>query len=233
MQNNVNRSVRPVRVVVCESEPLVREGLKSSLREANVEVVAEVETSSQLMHESVRHEFDVVLMGVAQPFPERTDLAAMASRLRCQFVVMLRASDQEAFIPFVQSGIRGFVASQTAPADVSHAVRSVARNEAYLSPVLARQLLDWLADRLSQPTRQPDVPTAKLSEREQEVLALLGVGASNAEISRKLRIQETTVRSHVYHILTKLNLRSRTEAVLYGFQTGLRQAGENGLRQAG
>lgn len=215
----------PVRVVVCDSEPLVREGLKASLQDGNVEVVAEVETSGQLLRESVRYDFDVVLMGVAQPFPERTDLAVLASRLRCQFVVMLRESDREAFLPFVRSGIRGFVASQSAPADVTRAVCSVACNEAYLSPLLARYLLDWLADRLGQSTAPADVPTAKLSEREVEVLSLLGMGASNADISRRLRIRETTVRSHVYHILTKLNLRSRTEAVLYGFQHGLRQVG--------
>jgi DNA-binding NarL/FixJ family response regulator len=213
-----------VRVLVCEAEPLVRAGLRTSLRDPDVEVVGEVESIRQLMASVVRPEVDVVLMGSVPTAAGRIAVADVSARLRCRIVVMLRTTDRDALLPYVQSGIRGFVASHSAPADVSQAVRSVASNGAYLSPALARHLLDWLADRLGRQTVNRELPTGKLSGRESEVLGLLGSGRSNAEISRILRIRETTVRSHVYHILAKLNLRSRTEAVLYGFQHGLRSA---------
>lgn len=219
-----NTSADPVRVLVCEAEPLVRAGLTASLQGTDVDVVGEVETGSQLLNGIVRPDFDVVLVGSMPAAGDRLDLAVLATRPHHRVVVLLRDTDRDALIRYVQQGIRGFVARHSALDDVSQAVRSVAHSGAYLSPTLARHFLDWLAERLAHQTVNREIPTGKLSDREWEVLRLLGSGRSNAEISRALRIRETTVRSHVYHILSKLNLRSRTEAVLYGFQHSLRSA---------
>lgn len=211
----------PVRVLICDVEPMVRAGLRASLQRPGIDVIGELDGVRQLMADVYGREFDVVLMGSTQEATGESGLSSIADRLKRRIAVVLGSSDRESFLLFVQSGIRGFVSSRTAPADVLEAVLSVARDEAYLSTDLARHLLDWLADKLGRNTLNPHMPTAKLSDRELEVLELLGNGNSNAAISRALRIQEATVRSHVYHILTKLNLNTRTEAVLYGFQRAL------------
>ncbi len=208
----------PVRVLICAAEPLVRAGLRASLSGPDIEVFGEADDWDQVPAR-LRTDADVVLLEAAG-----RDVTALAGRAGPRLVVMVDAADRDSFLALVRSGVRGFVSSRTAPADVADAVRSVGRDVAYLSPELALHLLQWLCDRLSRQTVNAELPVGRLSRREWEVLRMLGSGRSNSEISRNLRIRETTVRSHVYHILTKLNLRTRTEAVLYGFQHGLRSA---------
>jgi DNA-binding NarL/FixJ family response regulator len=210
----------PVRVLVWAAEPLVRAGLRASLTGPDIEVYGEADGWDQIPAR-LRSDTDVVLL---EATGRAAEVAALAPRVGHRLVAMVDAADRDSFLTLVRSGVRGFVSSRTAPADVGDAVRSVGRDAAYLSPELALHLLEWLCDRLSRQTVNVELPVGRLSRREWEVLRMLGSGRSNSEISRNLRIRETTVRSHVYHILTKLNLRTRTEAVLYGFQHGLRSA---------
>lgn len=210
----------PVRVLICEAEPLMTAGLKVSMQSPEIEVVGAVGTGRQLLTWAPRRDVDVVLIGTSYPIRGRAEIGAILKQLTCGIVIILDSSDHERFLSFLQAGIRGFISASMAVTEVSRAVKSVAKSQAYLSPALTIQLLDWLAERLARPAASGSA-ISDLSAREQEVLRLLGKGSSNADISRSLRIREATVRSHVYHILTKLNLRSRAEAVLYGFQYGL------------
>jgi DNA-binding NarL/FixJ family response regulator len=127
----------------------------------------------------------------------------------------------------VRAGVRGFVDQHSAGTDLARAVVAMAQSEVFMSPTLAGRLLDWTASRL--PRRLAKL--TRLSLREREVLSLLGRGESNLDIARRLRIREATVRSHVYHILTKLDLKSRTEAALLGYQHGFSDADEPALHR--
>lgn len=115
-------------------------------------------------------------------------------------------------------GVRGFVSARHVVTELPAAIRAVARGHAYLSSSMATTLLNWLSSQLPAGLARFYRAADLLSSREREVLLLLGNGHSNAEIARKLVISETTVRSHLCHILTKLDLRTRTEAVLFSYQ---------------
>lgn len=212
----------PTRVLLCEKEALVRAGLKAIIQPSGIEVVAEVDSYEQLLRYAHRSDIDAILMNIAPNGDNRVALPAVAKKLKRPAVIIIKPSDHDSLLRFLGTGTRGFVASNAAQADVSTAIHAVINNQAFLSPMLAVRLLDWLDERMNRQIVLTNLPTVKLSDRELEVLRLLGRGSSNAEISKALRIRQTTVRSHVYHILTKLNLRSRAEAVLYGFQFGLR-----------
>jgi DNA-binding NarL/FixJ family response regulator len=220
-------SASGVRVLVCDEEPLIRAGLKASLQNADIQVTGEFESSRALIDDARRIHADVILMGsgshssAASCADHAKHLPALVEAVYSRLAIIVDPTDHDLFVACVKAGIRGFISRQNALREVCDAVLSVARAEAYLSPTLTMRLLDWFAAKLPQDVRRAGLPLVRLTHREGEVLNLLGSGRSNSEIARVLHIQETTVRSHVYHILTKLGLRSRTEAALYGFRSNL------------
>lgn len=174
------------------------------------------------------------------------DAASWASRTRAVVTVVdgtsLRSSPQkgscvllvpdppdDSLLNAIKQGVRGIVTESTAEEDLAHAVRATAMGVGFISGTAARHLLDWLANRMPEHTDGRRKAMDRLSHREREVLRLLGAAQSNADIARTLRISEATVRSHVYHILTKLDLESRTQAVLFGHQYTLASAEANQL----
>ncbi|CAM3366672.1 response regulator transcription factor [Kibdelosporangium persicum] len=125
---------------------------------------------------------------------------------------------EHAVLGAISGGIRGFVSDRAVDEELVPAVRCLAEGRAFLSPRITNGLLDWLAGQLpADPTRFSRANKV-LTEREREVLIELGLGHSNAQIAERFVISQTTVRSHVYHILTKLGLPNRTQAVLFGYQ---------------
>lgn len=213
-----------VRVLICDSEPLIRAGLRANLHSASqcMEIVGEIDSKEAV--DSVRRLApDVVLMGCGLPLSDSAKLARQLTRpghSMSMVVALIDKTDRAGFLDAVKAGVRGLINKDSSAPELVQAVRSVAGGMAFVSPVFAMQLLDWLANRL--PDFAIGLKSANcLSDREREVLQLLGQGNSNAEIARKLRVSETTVRSHVYHILNKLHLNNRTEAVLFGFQYGM------------
>jgi DNA-binding NarL/FixJ family response regulator len=222
---NAEVSAQVVRVLVCDDEPLVREGLKAALQQPSIEVVGDIARHCLSVEEAKRTDADVVLMGgggcpagtedFSQVMPEA------AEDIDCPLAIVIEPTDRRLFVSCVQAGIRGFISRRTALAEASDAVVSMARNQAYLSPALARHHLDWFATRLRRDAIGVNSPAGRLSPRETEVLKMLGDGLPNTKIARALQIREVTVRSHVYNILNKLNLRSRTDAALYAFQMNM------------
>lgn len=214
-----------IRVIVCDEEPLVRAGLRASLQNPRIDVVAEAASSRQLVETARRFSADVVLMGSGHTYNKGEDqaqyLRVLTEALECPLAIVIESTDSDLFVSCLQAGIRGFISKQSALAEVTEAMLAMAKNKAYLSPELTPRLLNWFASKLLRDTGRTGISAGKLSAREAQVLELLGNGRSNAEIASILRIKETTVRSHVYHILTKLDLRNRTEAVLHGFQANL------------
>jgi DNA-binding NarL/FixJ family response regulator len=175
--------------------------------------------------------FDVAVIEAASMLLKpRRDAISDAGLHMCERVVAVggRAAG-DGILSAIRCGVRGFVSERAVVSELPHAVRAIAQGRAFVSPDFAGGLLEWLAGHIADDPVQFGRAAEQLSNREQEVLVLLGGGLDNAEIARRLVISETTVRSHVYHIMTKLNLRSRTQAVLFGYRFQL--AASNGQLQ--
>ncbi len=143
--------------------------------------------------------------------------------------MVISDSPGDTLLNAIKQGVRGIVAESMVEEDLVRAVRATALDNAFVSDVTARYLLDSLAVRLPEHTSEVRKALDRLSHRERQVLRLLGEARANADIASTLRISEATVRSHIYHILTKLDLETRTEAVLFGHQFTLATAGEPSL----
>jgi DNA-binding NarL/FixJ family response regulator len=126
----------------------------------------------------------------------------------------------------MKSGASGFLLKDAPKHELIHAVRSVAAGDALLAPVLTRRLIEQYVRR-PPPGARSTAELAALTERELEVLRCLGRGQTNAEIAAELYLSQATIRTHVSHILAKLNLRDRVQAVVLAYETGLIQPGQS------
>lgn len=211
-----------VRLMVVDEDPILRAGIRSIMRPySEIEVVGDFDS---MLHAAARAPWarpSVVLVGTRHLDDQFDDtlqhLAGfLPDRVRAVLTVM-DAHDQVALRSAVMHSVRGFVDRNTCHEDLGQAVLDVHDGRTYLSSSIAETLVGWVAtwiDREQIPLTEID---RTLTERELEILAALGDGITNTAIARRLHIQEATVRSHVYHILGKLNLRTRTEAVLAGY----------------
>jgi DNA-binding NarL/FixJ family response regulator len=200
---------RRIRALVRVDHPLLRAGLRATLEASgHVDVVDDAGAA------------EIVIVHAATSLrpPRRVSGSSPSPQ---QVVVVAGRMSESVVLDAVRAGVRAIVDELATETDLVTAVRAVAGGAAFLSPRLTVRLLDWLADRLPDRPHEATGRVARLSGREREVLELLGSGRSNAEIARALAISETTVRSHVYHIITKLGLRSRTEAALFGYRLRL------------
>ena len=125
----------------------------------------------------------------------------------------------------LRAGASGFLAKDVPADDLVIAIRTVAAGEAVVAPRILKRLLDKFADTLPDPSAEPPHDLRVLTDREREVLVQLAKGLSNAEIARALSVSETTVKTHVGHVLTKLGLRDRVQAVVLAYETGLVRPG--------
>jgi DNA-binding NarL/FixJ family response regulator len=209
-----------LRVVIADDQPMMRAGFKAVLEATgNIEVVAEAATGTEAVNAATEHMPDVVLMDIRMP---DMDGIEATRRLRRQRVLILTTFGLDEYIlDALRAGASGFLLKDAPTQDVIAAVRAVAAGDAVLSAGVTRQLLDQVARRLPAPiTREPDTADA-LTGREQEVLRMLATGLSNAEIAEALTVSEPTVKTHVSHILGKLGLRDRVQAVIFAYETGL------------
>jgi DNA-binding NarL/FixJ family response regulator len=209
-----------LRVVIADDQPMMRAGFKVVLEATgNIEVVAEAGTGEEAVQAANEQMPDVVLMDIRMP---GIDGIEATRRLPRQRVLILTTFGLDEYIlDALRAGASGFLLKDAPTQEVIAAVRAVAAGDAVLSATVTRQLLDQVARRLPAPiTREPDAAEA-LTAREQEVLRMLATGLSNAEIAQALTVSEPTVKTHVSHILGKLGLRDRVQAVIYAYETGL------------
>jgi DNA-binding NarL/FixJ family response regulator len=209
-----------IRVVVVDDQELMRAGFRLILEAAgDIRVVGEAgdgEAAIDVIH-STRP--DVVLMDIRMP---RLDGVAATGRLSDQRVIILTTFDHDEYvIEALRAGASGFLLKDAPPEELVRAVRVVAAGDALLAPTVTRRLLDRVLSRL--PAWRTELPSglAELTEREREVLELVARGRSNAEIGSDLHISETTVKTHVSHMLDKLGLRDRVQAVILAYEAGL------------
>ena len=209
-----------LRVVIADDQPMMRAGFKAVLEATgNIDVVAEAATGKEAVRAATEHAPDVVLMDIRMPDMDGIEATRQLPRQRV--LILTTFGLDEYILDALRAGASGFLLKDAPTQDVIAAVRAVAAGDAVLSASVTRQLLDQVGRRLPAPiTREPETAEA-LTAREQEVLRMLATGLSNAEIAEALTVSEPTVKTHVSHILGKLGLRDRVQAVIYAYETGL------------
>ena len=212
-----------VRVVIADDQPLMRAGFKAVLEATgSIEVVAEAGDGAEAIAAAERHAPDVILMDIRMPGIDGIEATRRLSRQRV--LVLTTFGLDEYIVEALRAGASGFMTKDAPAADLVAAVRAVAAGDAVLSPAVTRQLLDRVARRLPPAAGSADGEAAgALTEREREVLQLVAVGMSNAEIAQALVVAEPTVKTHVSNVLGKLGLRDRVQAVIYAYEAGLVQ----------
>jgi DNA-binding NarL/FixJ family response regulator len=210
-----------IRVLVADDQSMVRAGFRMLLAgEEDIEVVAEASNGLEAIDKAGRFHPTVVLMDIRMP--ELDGLQAtrriLASGNGARILILTTFDLDEYVYEALRAGASGFVLKDDPPEQLLAAIRTVAAGDALLSPTITKRVIEQFA-RIPRPT--PPKELDELSERELEVFRLLARGLSNGEIGQELYISETTVKTHVTHILQKLNLRDRVQAVVLAHRTGV------------
>ena len=211
-----------LRVVVADDEALFRSGLTMIIEaEPDLTVVAEASDGQQAVDAVRAQRPDVVLMDIQMP--GLNGIAATAAILRLNLptrILVLTTFGRDGLVyDALRSGASGYLLKTVPPAQLVQAVRSVAAGDALLAPTLTRRLIeDWIG-RPRPNARDPRL--ARLTDRERQVLELVGHGLSNAEIATELHLSESTVKTHLARLLTKTGSRDRVHAVVLAYETGL------------
>ncbi len=212
-----------IRVVLADDQALVRGGFRMILdAEPDLEVVAEASDGAEASTLVERLEPDVVLMDVRMPELDGIEATRriVASGSAARVVVLTTYDADEYVFAALRAGASGFLLKDVRPPELVNAVRIVARGDALLAPTVTRRLLDRLADNFHDGDT-PAVNLDELTERELEVLRLVALGLSNAEIATRLVVTEATVKTHVSSVLRKLRLRDRVQAVVLAYDLRL------------
>jgi len=216
-------------VVLADDQELVRSGLRSLLEARGVEVLGEAANGREAVALARARQPDVLVMDIRMPVLDgiaaTRELTATASATR---VLVLTTYDLDRYVyDALQAGAAGFLLKASPPDRLAEAVRVVADGESLLAPSLTRRLI---AAHITGPPPSEGVPAALagLTDREREVLALVAAGRSNDEIAAQLVVSQATVKTHVNRVLAKCCLRSRAQAVVLAYETGLVRPGAAG-----
>lgn len=215
---------RLIRVLVADDEPMFRAGARAILEsDDGIQVIAEAGDGRVAVELARRHRPDVALLDIRMPV---MDGLAAADQLRALVpqtaVVMLTTFGEEAYVArALAAGASGFLLKAADPRELLAGVQAAAAGAAYLSPRVARRVIAELgAGRLTRGVAARE-RVATLTDREREVLGLLGAGMSNAEIGQRLFLVEGTVKTYVSAILTRLQTRNRVQAAILAYEAGL------------
>jgi DNA-binding NarL/FixJ family response regulator len=212
-----------VRVLIADDQALVRGGFRMILEaKEDMEVVGEAGDGAEAVEMVERFQPDVVLMDVRMPGVDGIEatrgIAESGSSAR---IVILTTYDVDEYVfSALRSGASGFLLKDVRPAELTEAVRVIARGDALLAPAVTRRLLDRFAGVLPDGAAPPS-NLDELTEREVEVLRFVALALSNAEIATRLVLTEATVKTHVSSVLRKLGLRDRVQAVVFAYDVGL------------
>jgi DNA-binding NarL/FixJ family response regulator len=218
-----------IHVLVVDDEPLVRSGVRMILEgEADIEVVGEASNGHNALEEVHALEPDVVILDIRMPGMDGIEATRrLLERADPPRILILTTFDLDEYVyEAMKAGASGFILKNVPPAKLVDAVRTVADGDAPLAPAITRRMIERFVQRAPAGSGSP-AQLAELTERELSVLRLIARGLSNAEIAAALFLSEATVKSHVNRVLSKLNLRDRTQATVLAYETGLVEPGES------
>ena len=213
-----------IRVVIADDQQLIRGGFRSLLdSEPDIEVVGEAGTGAEAVAVVTALKPDVVLMDIRMPDGDglwATEQIAANPALSATHIVIVTTFELDEYVgQAIRAGASGFLVKDTEPVELIRAVRVVAGGEALLSPGVTKRLLERLAGSI---TEAPDTAQLNvLTEREREVLGLVGHGLTNDEIGQRLYLSPLTAKTHVSRIMSKLLARDRVQLVVVAYETGL------------
>ncbi|WP_210491392.1 response regulator transcription factor [Patulibacter sp. SYSU D01012] len=217
---------RPIRVLIADDQAIVRGGFRVLLEsEPDVEVVGEAEDGLQAVALARRRRADLVLMDVRMPRMDGLEATralagpGVPAEERVDVLVVTTFDLDEYVFGALRAGAAGFLLKDAQPDVLLDAVRAVASGKGLVDPEVTRRLIARFVQVSPDPARGGALDA--LSDRERHVLLQLATGASNAEIARALTVEESTVKSHVSAVLAKLGLRSRVQAVILAYESGL------------
>jgi DNA-binding NarL/FixJ family response regulator len=210
-----------IRVLVADDQSMVRAGFRMLLSgEDDIEVVAEASNGMEAVAQAARFHPTVVLMDIRMPQLDGLEATRriLAANDDARILILTTFDLDEYVYEALRSGASGFVLKDDPPEQLLAAIRVVASGEALLSPAITKRVIKQFT---RMPRPEPPRQLDELTERELEVFRLIARGLSNAEIARELYISDTTVKTHITHILMKLNLRDRVQAVVLAHELGI------------
>lgn len=221
----MNASSPPIKVLLVDDEVLVRSGFKLLLDvEDDIEVVGEAANGLEAVELATATRPDVVLMDIRMPKVDGIQATARIAKtagLERVRVLILTTYDTEAYVfEALAAGASGFLLKDAGPAELLHAIRVIAAGEALLAPRITRRLIGQFTAQRTASQRAQD-RLAVLTQREREVVSLVGRGMSNQEIGAELYLSPATARTHVSHAMAKLGARDRAQLVVIAYETGL------------
>ena len=223
-----------IKLMLVDDHDVVRTGLRSFLEtQPGFEVIAEAKNGRQALEKAREVQPDIVLMDITMPDMDGIEATLQLKNLypECQILVLTVHADKQYFMKMLSVGASGYLTKQAAADELVAAIQAVAAGHVYLQPALARWLLEdyqRLAKTVTPPGSQESIGKDKdavtldiLSERERQVLELVGEGLNNHDIGKKLGLSPKTIARHRERIMKKLNFHSRTELVKFAIRTGL------------
>jgi DNA-binding NarL/FixJ family response regulator len=218
-----------IRVLIVDDQAILRAGLRMILEGADdMAVIGEAATGAEAVAALAEQAPDVVLMDIRMPDLDGVEATRRIRDMNRESpkVLVLTTFDLDEYVyPALRAGASGFLLKDTLAPDLLSAIRAVAKGDAIVAPAVTRRLIERHIGDADQPLPVADIELKDLTEREHDVLELVARGLSNNEIAGKLNLTEGTVKVHVSHILTKLDLRDRVQAVVLAYECGLIRPG--------
>jgi DNA-binding NarL/FixJ family response regulator len=217
-----------IRVLLADDQALVRAGFRALLdAQADIEVTGEAADGAQAVRMAVDTRPDVVLMDIRMPLLDGLEATRrIVAEPRCadvKIIILTTFELDEYLFEALRLGASGFLVKDTEPADLLRGIRAVAGGDALLSPGVTRRLIAEFATRVAAPPAPRDLDL--LTDREREVVALVGAGLSNEEIAARLVVSPATAKTHVSRSMVKLGARDRAQLVVYAYEAGLVRPG--------
>jgi DNA-binding NarL/FixJ family response regulator len=222
-----------IRVLIVDDQSLVRAGFRMILEsEEDVEVVGEAADGAEALEAVAELSPDVILMDVRMPNVDGLEATRrlLEGKSEGPRVLILTTFDLDEYVyEALRVGASGFLLKDTPPEQLVEAIHVVSNGDALLSPVITRRVIEEFVRRPPESVRKPPPELEELTVRELEMLRYVARGLSNAEIAKEAYVSETTVKTHIAHILMKLHLRDRVQAVVFAYENGVVAPGDGGM----